>query len=110
MLHYIDMLKMSLLKGKIVALDHYHSPGDKTNRQGQHFNIPQKELPSLAYFTTTIQIVNQKSYKEKWSRLKVYHLKPNVSSYKYFKPGGKRGKNRKGKHEKWSELKNSYSP
>jgi hypothetical protein len=65
MLHYIDMLKMSLLRGKIVALDHYHSPGGKTKGQGQHFNIPQKELPSLAYFTTTTQIVSKKSYKEK---------------------------------------------
>jgi hypothetical protein len=50
-LHYIDMLKMSLLRGKILALDHYHSLGGKTKGQGQNFNIPQKKitLSSLLY-------------------------------------------------------------
>jgi len=32
--------------------------------QGQHLIIPQKELPSLTYFTTTIQVISKKSYKE----------------------------------------------
>ncbi len=57
------MLKMSLLRGEIVALNYYHFSRGKTKGRGQHFNIPQKELPSLAYFITTTQIVNKKSYK-----------------------------------------------
>jgi hypothetical protein len=54
-----------MLKGEIVAPDHYRPLGDKTKRQGWHLITPQKELPSLTYFTTTTQVVNKKSYKEK---------------------------------------------
>jgi hypothetical protein len=32
--------------------------------QGQHFIIPQKKLPSLIYFTTTIEIISKRSYKK----------------------------------------------
>ncbi len=53
-----------MLRGEIAAPNHYCPIGGKTRGQGQHLIIPQKELPSAAYFTTTIQIVNKKSYKK----------------------------------------------
>jgi hypothetical protein len=57
-----------MLRGEIVASDHNCPIGGKTRGQGQHLITSQKELPSLAYFTTTIQVVNKKSYKEEWRR------------------------------------------
>jgi hypothetical protein len=54
-----------MLRGEITALNHYHPPRGKTKGQGWHLITPQKELPSLAYFTTTTQVVSKKSYKEK---------------------------------------------
>jgi hypothetical protein len=47
-----------VLRGEIVALDHYHPLGGKIKGQGQRF-ITSQELPSLTYFTATIQIVKK---------------------------------------------------
>ncbi len=41
-----------------MALDHYHPLGGKIKGQGQRF-ITSQELPSLTYFTATIQIVKK---------------------------------------------------
>jgi hypothetical protein len=56
-----------VLRGEIVALDHYCPLGGKIKGQGQHF-ITSQELPSLIYFTTNIQIIRKKSYKEEWRK------------------------------------------
>jgi len=37
----------------------------KTRGQGWHLITPQKELPSLAYSTTSTQVIIKKSHKEK---------------------------------------------
>ncbi len=57
-----------MLRGEIVAPNHYYPLGGKTRGQGQHLITPKEELPSPAYFTTTIQVVSKKSYKEEWRR------------------------------------------
>jgi len=55
---------MFVLRGEIVALYHYCPPGGKIGGQGRNLNTSQEELSSLTYFTTTIQVVKKKSYKE----------------------------------------------
>jgi hypothetical protein len=54
-----------MLRGEIATLNHDHPLGDKTKGQGWHFIFPQKELPSLFYFTIIIQVPSKKSYQEK---------------------------------------------
>jgi hypothetical protein len=50
---------------KFATLEHYYFQRVRPRGQGEHLIIPLKELPSLAYFITTTQIVGTKSYKEK---------------------------------------------
>jgi len=57
-----------MLRGEIVALNHYHSSRGKTRGQGWHLIISHKELPSFSYFIITIQVVSKRSYKWKWER------------------------------------------
>ncbi len=53
-----------MLRGEIVAPNHYYPLGGNIRGQGQHLITPKEELPSPAYFITTIQVVSKKSYKE----------------------------------------------
>ncbi len=46
--------QLLLLRGEIVAPNHYYPLGVRPRRQGQHLITPKTELLSLAYFTTTI--------------------------------------------------------
>ncbi len=56
---------MMMLRGEIVALDHYCPLGGKTRGTRSTLYYSSKKLPSLAYFITIIQIVSKESYKEK---------------------------------------------
>jgi hypothetical protein len=60
------MACIKFLRGEIAAFDHDYPPRGKTKEQGWHLITPQKELPSLAYFTT--QVINKRSYKEKYGK------------------------------------------
>jgi hypothetical protein len=61
----LDKAWWGVLRGEIASPNHYRPLRGKTRGQGWHFITPQKELPSLAYFTTTIQVLSKRSYKEK---------------------------------------------
>jgi len=60
-----------LLRGEIVAPNHYCPLGDKTKGTRSTLYYSTEELPSLAYFTTIIQIINKKSYKEQRKKVRV---------------------------------------
>jgi hypothetical protein len=56
-----------MLRGEIIAPNHYHVPKGKTKgtKSTSYYSI-KKQLPSLTYFT---QIVNKKSYKKQMKKV-----------------------------------------
>jgi hypothetical protein len=68
-----------LLRDKIVALDHYYPPQGKTKgTRSTPYSSTRKKLPSLAYFTTTTQVVSEVIQKGKEEGKRVLLQNPPI--------------------------------